>query len=90
MRHVLTEVVGVRTDMEVEVHECPLEPGDVLLICSDGLHGVLEASHLEAILRASAGSLEAACRDLVEAAKAAGGPDNVTVILLRAPDTMFH
>jgi protein phosphatase len=59
--------------------------GCLVLICSDGLHGVLEAPQLEQILRSGrAGtSLEESCRHLVQAAKEAGGPDNVTVVLVR-------
>jgi protein phosphatase len=53
-------------------------------MCSDGLHGVVEQPRIEAILREGA-SLEERCRNLVQAAKDAGGPDNVTVVLIRKP-----
>ena len=51
-------------------------------MCSDGLHGVLEGPQLEEILRAGA-TLEESCQHLVQAAKEAGGPDNVTVVLVK-------
>jgi protein phosphatase len=55
-----------------------------VLICSDGLHGVLEPPQLEEILRqARHGMLEQSCTELIAAAKEAGGPDNVTVVLVR-------
>jgi serine/threonine protein phosphatase PrpC len=90
MRHVLTMAIGAGAPLTINYYAVKVPPHALVLICSDGLHGVLEGPQLESILRASAGSLAAACQNLVEAAKAAGGPDNVTVILLRAPDPIFH
>ena len=63
----------------------PLAAGNLVLICSDGLHGVLERPRMEQILDGgrNGASLQESCRDLIEAAKQAGGPDNVTVVLMR-------
>ena len=71
--------------MTVNYYAVPLGPGSLALLSSDGLHGVVEAARLEEILLGARGdgSLEQCCQLLVDAAKAAGGPDNVTVILLR-------
>jgi protein phosphatase len=57
------------------------------MICSDGLHGVVESAKLEEILQGGRDGvgLEESCRQLIEAAKNAGGPDNVTTVLLRKP-----
>jgi protein phosphatase len=56
----------------------------MVLICSDGLHGVLETPELESILATGRGTpLEDSCRKLIQAAKDAGGPDNVTAVLMR-------
>jgi protein phosphatase len=82
MRHVLTEVVGVRTDMSVEVHECGLEPGDVLLICSDGLHGAVPDEAIGAALAAER-DVETIAKGLVEHAIARGATDNVTAVVVR-------
>jgi protein phosphatase len=63
-----------------------LQPSALLLLCSDGLHGVVEPPVIENILRddgAGHEQLEYKCKSLVEAAKEAGGPDNVTCVLLR-------
>jgi protein phosphatase len=60
----------------------PLEPGAQFLLCSDGLHGVLTAEQIIETLSGK-GSLEDKCHILVDAAKQAGGPDNVTAVLLR-------
>jgi protein phosphatase len=54
-------------------------------MCSDGLHGVVEHKKLEQILGGNGDriSLQETCTRLIEAAKEAGGPDNVTVVLVR-------
>ncbi len=84
MRHVLTMAIGASAPLSINYYEVPLEPRGLLLLSSDGLHGVVEAADLENILRQEAGSqLERACRRLVEAARRAGGPDNITAVLVR-------
>jgi PPM family protein phosphatase len=85
MRHVLTMAIGASTPLTVNYYSLPLNPGATFLMCSDGLHGVLDAPSIEKILRdgGSEGSLEDSCRNLIEAAKQAGGPDNVTAVLVR-------
>jgi PPM family protein phosphatase len=85
MRHVLTMAIGATTPLTVNYYSLPLHPGTMFLMCSDGLHGVLEAPSIEKILRDAGGegSLEDSCRNLIEAAKQAGGPDNVTAVLVR-------
>jgi PPM family protein phosphatase len=86
MRHVLTMAIGASTPLTVNYYSVRLENGAIVLLCSDGLHGVLEPSELEQILRrGQTGTLEESAARLVEAAKAAGGPDNVTVVLVRKP-----
>ena len=82
MRHVLTEVVGVRPDLEPKVFDCDLEAGDVLLICSDGLHGVIPPETLGAAL-AGTRSVQAIAETLVEQAIALGATDNVTAVVVR-------
>ena len=85
MRHVLTMAIGASTPLNVNYYCVPLKVGALVLISSDGLHGVLDAAQIEQILRGGTrgGTLEATCRRLIEAAKEAGGPDNITVILAR-------
>jgi protein phosphatase len=76
--------IGAGSPLTVNYYAVRLEPGSLALLSSDGLHGVVEASRLEEILRGGRGaSLEQCCQFLVDAAKEAGGPDNVTVVLLR-------
>jgi len=82
MRHVLTEVVGVRPDLEPKVFDCELEAGDVLLICSDGLHGVIPPDTLGEAL-AGTRSVQTIAETLVEQAIALGATDNVTAVVVR-------
>ena len=85
MRHVLTMAIGASAPLTVNYYCVPLKVGALVLISSDGLHGVLEADQIERILRGGpyGWTLEDCCRRLIEAAKEAGGPDNISVILAR-------
>jgi protein phosphatase len=68
--------------VDVEVHEHELRPGDLLMLCSDGLSGMVDDPGMEAILLRST-DLPAVARKLLDAANANGGIDNSTVILAR-------
>jgi len=83
MRHVLTMAIGVSQDVRVHSYSLQPRPGELILLCSDGLHGVVESTAIAGAL-AGNGSLESKCHELIEAAKEAGGPDNITVVLLQA------
>ena len=84
MRHVLTMAIGASSPLAINHYRVPLSSGTMVLICSDGLHGVLETPQMESILATNQGaSLEDSCRKLIQAAKDAGGPDNVTAVLMR-------
>jgi protein phosphatase len=85
MRHVLTMAIGASAPLTVNHYRVQLTPGSLVLICSDGLHGVLEAPEMEAILKGgrNGATLEESCHHLIDAAKHAGGPDNVTAVLMR-------
>jgi len=82
-RNVVTRSVGVGPDVEVDtvMLDEPLQDGDTLVLCSDGLHG--QVSDDEIAGHAMSESLEAACRELVELANERGGPDNITVAMVR-------
>ena len=87
MRHVLTMAIGASAPLAVNYYSVPLKGRALLLMCSDGLHGVVEGDDLERILRAGLNGvpLTDSCQRLIEAAKDAGGPDNITVVLVRKP-----
>lgn len=87
MRHVLTMAIGASAPLAVNYYSLPLRGRMLVLICSDGLHGVVDGPKLERILCGGRDgiSLEESCRRLIDAAKEAGGPDNITVVLMRRP-----
>jgi protein phosphatase len=82
MRHVLTMAVGSTDELRVFSRSVEMKPSDQILLCSDGLHGVLNEKTLGETLH-SEKTLPEKCHYLVEAAKSAGGPDNVTVVLIQ-------
>ncbi len=83
MRHVLTMAIGVSENLRVHTHRIKPSPGMLILLCSDGLHGVLSEEEMKKAL-ASPSSLEAKSKDLIALARKHGGPDNITAVLLRA------
>lgn len=85
MRHVLTMAIGVSPQLRVNTYKVKPEAGAQLLLCSDGLHGVVSERVLESAL-AGNGGLDEKCSTLIQAARDAGGPDNVTAVLLQFHD----
>jgi serine/threonine protein phosphatase PrpC len=79
-RHVIVRAVGVNEELAVDLIRGQGQPGDVFLLCSDGLHDMIEDYQIQELLSLSVNVNEKAER-LIEAAKAAGGHDNVTVAL---------
>ena len=82
-RHVLTSAITASgSEMEVELRHLHLASGDQLLLCTDGLNDMVQDDEIHAILTAG-NSADESCRALVDAALAAGGKDNITVILAK-------
>jgi protein phosphatase len=82
-RHVVTNALGGdQAGVRVDVQRATLEPGDVVLLCSDGLTDLLDDRRIAAIL-AMEFEPEAACSRLVAEANKAGGKDNITVVVAR-------
>jgi serine/threonine protein phosphatase PrpC len=80
--NVILQALGVQPDVEVLLSTVRLKKGDRVVVCSDGLTGVVSDEELGAIVGASDDVAES-CRLLVEMARSAGGPDNITVIVAR-------
>jgi serine/threonine protein phosphatase PrpC len=80
-RNVLTKAVGAEDTVEVETHIIDFLPGDILLLCSDGLHTVAGEEALVQSLDQS-GPLKTKCEALIEAALEKGAPDNITAVLV--------
>jgi serine/threonine protein phosphatase PrpC len=85
-RSVILRAVGVEADVEVDVLHHDLEPGDVYLQCSDGLTAMVRDEVIRETLE-SFPALDVAAEMLVELANAAGGRDNITVVLFRVDST---
>jgi serine/threonine protein phosphatase PrpC len=81
-RHIVTRALSGGEEPAVDVADVDARDGDVLLVCSDGLSNVVPPSAMATIVSA-APSLDAACTALIDAANAAGGPDYITVALLK-------
>jgi protein phosphatase len=84
-RSIITRALGPEAAVEADSHTWPARDGDVYLICSDGLTSMISERQVGELL-AAAPSLSDAGRKLVDAANAAGGRDNITVILFRLED----
>jgi protein phosphatase len=83
LRNVITRALGTQSRVTPDIFEVEPESGDLFLLCSDGLTRELTDASIESLLSADL-PLEVACTRLVDAAKKAGGHDNITCILVRA------
>ncbi len=81
-RNVIYKNLGDRASVEPDIIQVDLQPGDQLLLCSDGLSGYVDDAVTLDIIQ-SAPSPQAACRRLIDAANANGGPDNITAIIVQ-------
>ena len=85
-RGVVTRAVGLDPQVPVDLPEpLELDPGDQVLLCTDGLTEVVDDDRIAAVLAAQADG-DDACTALIAAANQGGGPDNITVVLLRVAD----
>jgi protein phosphatase len=82
MRNVLTNVLGAREQTEIHVAEHRLSEGELLFLCTDGVHGALDETALQELLTQDA-SLETIVRAAVRAAVDGGSRDNVTAVAVR-------
>ena len=83
LKHILLKALGAREEVEFPVATTTLQPGDTVLLCSDGLTNMVSDTAITEIIGTHRGRLEAACRALLRAANAAGGRDNISALLLR-------
>jgi protein phosphatase len=79
-KNVITRALGIEPAVEIDVRREAMVPGDVYLLCSDGLTGMVKDAAIANILR-GAPDLRSACAALVSAANTGGGEDNITVAL---------
>jgi serine/threonine protein phosphatase PrpC len=83
-RNVLYRALGQGEPFEPDISTYPLPQGGYLMLCSDGLWGQVEEQVLISIIK-EAKTPEIACQQMVAAANGAGGPDNISVLLVRIP-----
>lgn len=83
-KNVVTRALGVGPVVEAEVHEFRVWPGDIYLMCSDGLSDLVPDRDIEAALQSQRGNLGGGASRLIDMANANGGNDNISVVLIRA------
>lgn len=85
-KNLVTRALGVDPTIETETAEAAVQAGDLYLLCSDGLTDVVNDDQIAQVLRSAQADVDGAVRRLVEHANANGGPDNISVILVRAAE----
>ena len=80
-KNIILRALGQQKQVDVEINVYQPQAGDIFLLCSDGLSGMISDEMMQAIVAKNASDLEAATKKLIDAANANGGIDNVTVIL---------
>jgi len=81
-KNVITRAIGTNASLEPDVAITPVQSGDIYFLCSDGLTDYVSDDEIEAILKKMT-SIKEASFELVEAAKLAGGNDNITVVMIK-------
>jgi serine/threonine protein phosphatase PrpC len=81
-KNIITRALGMREDVKVDLRSEDIHPGDVYILCSDGLSGMLSDEEMREIV-VSASELREASETLVARANEAGGTDNITALLLK-------
>jgi protein phosphatase len=84
LRNVITRALGGALQVNPDASEIEVRPGDVFLLCSDGLTGMVPEEEILRVVTQSNGDLQKACQRLIEEANERGGLDNVTAILVKA------
>lgn len=83
-RHLVTRGLGLQAEVDVTLDECEALPGDIYLLCSDGLNDMVDNADIERVLNSLQANLPLAASQLVMIANDNGGEDNISVILAKA------
>jgi serine/threonine protein phosphatase PrpC len=83
LKNVLSKAIGSKEDIEFPVQEVQLIDNDLIFLCSDGLHGLVDNDQITGVLRTKEGDLAGICEDLTRLANEAGGKDNITCVALK-------
>lgn len=84
--NVITRALGMQNGVAVDLYFEGVEPGDVYVLCSDGLNGMVNDDRILAIIQTAGSNVEAAARSLVLQANQNGGEDNITVVVIKITD----
>ena len=82
-KNLVTRALGVDAEVETDIHDYPVQSGDIYLLCSDGLNDMVEDEEIQLTLQMLAANLELAATQLIQMANDNGGRDNVSVILVK-------
>lgn len=82
-KNFVTRAIGVDPDESAEIHTYDVQVGDLYLMCTDGLFGMIEDEEIQITMSSLKANLELAAQQLIQAANDAGGNDNVSVVLVR-------
>ena len=82
-KNLVTRALGIDEHVEVDVQELPVQPGDIYLLCSDGLNDMVNDEEIRLTLSKYSANLAQAADELVQLANAGGGKDNISVVLAR-------
>ncbi|MEQ8663666.1 MAG: Stp1/IreP family PP2C-type Ser/Thr phosphatase [Gammaproteobacteria bacterium] len=83
-RNLVTRALGIELDVEVDVQEVEAQPGEIYLLCSDGLNDMVDDEEIHLTLSKYSANLAEAASELVRLANEKGGKDNISVVLVRA------
>ena len=86
-RNIITRAIGHRPDLQADTFREPLLQDDIIVLCSDGLHGQVDAS--EIALAVTKVPLDDACTRLIKLANERGGPDNITIVAISVAELTF-
>lgn len=82
-KNLVTRALGVDPEVEAEIHDYEVQPGDIYLLCSDGLNDMVEDDEIQLTLQMLGANLELAATQLIQMANDNGGRDNVSVIVIK-------
>ena len=89
MQNIILKALGSEENVDPDVEDLVVLPGDVLLMCSDGLTKYVRDPEILQMVAAS-GTLEQSCNTLIQAAKDRGGDDNITCLLLKIVERPWY
>jgi serine/threonine protein phosphatase PrpC len=86
-KNIVTRALGIHPSVDVDTQELNIKPGDILLLCTDGLSDLLQDEELRKVVTENSGDLERASQRLIQWGNQRGGKDNMTVLLIEIIDS---